>query len=65
MATGQTWKTRAAAIEILRLGKRRIHYRITKHLGHPLVSSQISAIGAMEKYLWANQARLVDEPSRN
>ena len=65
LATGQTWQTRAAAIEILRLGKRRIHYRITKHLGHRHVSSQISPITAMENYLRVNDARLVAESSVN
>lgn len=65
LATGQVWKTIAARIEILRLGKRLIHYRITKQLGQKRVSAQISGIDAMGKYLQANKARLVETPSNN
>ena len=32
LAKGQVWKTRAADIEIVALGKRLIHYRITRQL---------------------------------
>lgn len=59
LAEGQVWKTKAAAIEILKLGKRLIHYRITKEVGHRRMSAQISPIRAVEKYLSANRARLV------
>ncbi len=59
LATGQVWKTTAADIEILRLGKRLIHYRITKQLGHRRMSAQISGIRAMEDYLRTNKATLV------
>jgi hypothetical protein len=59
LARGQIWKTRVADIEILGLGKRRIHYRITGQLGRKLVSAQISGIQAMENYLKTNQAQLV------
>ena len=60
LAAGQIWHTGVASIEILRLGKRLIHYRITKHLGQRRVSAQISAIAAMETYLRGNGAKLVD-----
>jgi hypothetical protein len=59
LARGQIWKTRVADIEILGLGKRRIHYRITNQLGRKQVSAQISGIAAMANYLRANQAQLV------
>jgi len=64
LATGQVWKTRAADIEILRLGKRLIHYRITNQLGHKRVSAQISGADAMANYLGANAARLVANSRR-
>ncbi len=59
LAKGQIWKTSAAAIEILALGKRLICYRITKLLGIRRVSAQISVIEAMEHYLRKNAAELV------
>ena len=59
LAKGQIWQTRAADIEIVALGKRRIHYRITRQLGRKEVSAQISGVGAMENYLLTNAARLV------
>jgi hypothetical protein len=59
LAKGQIWKTRAADIEILALGKRRIHYRVTTQLRPKLVSAQISGIEAMKNYLQINAARLV------
>lgn len=65
LAKGQIWKTRAADIEIVMVGKRRIHYRITKQLGLKQVSAQISGIEAMENYLKRNAARLVKGASRN
>lgn len=58
LAKGQVWKTRAAAIEIVALGKRLIHYRVTKLLGERRVSAQISAIEAMQNYLKRNAAEL-------
>ena len=60
LARGQLWKTAIADIEILGLGKRRIHYRITHRLGREQVSSQISGIAAMENYLKTNRARLAN-----
>jgi hypothetical protein len=65
LATGQIWKTRAADIEILKLGKRLIHYRITKQLGQKRVSAQISGVDAMTNYLRANTARLATGPGKN
>ena len=58
LATGQIWKTQAADIEIVALGKELIHYRITRQLGRKEVSAQISGIEAMENYLHINDARL-------
>ena len=65
LAKGQIWKTKAADIEIVALGKRLIHYRITKQFGRKRVSAQISGIEAMANYLAANAARLVKGPSTN
>jgi hypothetical protein len=65
LAAGQVWRTRVADIEILRLGKRLIHYRITKQLGHRRVSSQLSGIDALANYLRANEARLAKRLSKN
>jgi hypothetical protein len=65
LAKGQVWKTRAADIEILGLGRRLIHYKITKQLGQKEVSAQISGIEAMENYLRTNAARLVRGDSTN
>jgi hypothetical protein len=65
LAKGQVWKTRAADIEIVALGKRLIHYRITKQFGRKRVSAQISGIEAMTNYLSGNEARLVKGPSTN
>ena len=65
LAKGQLWKTRAADIEIVALGKRLIHYRITRQFGRKRVSAQLSGIEAMTNYLAANAARLVKGPSTN
>jgi len=65
LAKGQVWKTRAADIEILGLGRRLIHYKITKQLGGKQVSAQISGIEPMENYLRTNAARLVKGHSTN
>jgi hypothetical protein len=65
LATGQIWKTKAADIEILGLGKRLIHYRITKQLGQKRVSAQLCGIDALANYLRTNTARLVSGPSKN
>ena len=65
LAKGQVWKTSAADIEIVGLGKRLIHYKITKQFGGKWVSAQISGIEAMANYLEANEARLVQGHSAN
>ena len=65
LARGQVWKTRAADIEIVGLGKRLIHYKITKQFGPKYVSAQISGIEAMSNYLEIHQAQLVKGPSTN
>ena len=65
LAKGQIWKTQAADIEIVALGKRRIHYRITKQFGPKGVSAQISGIEAMANYLATNEARLARGASTN
>lgn len=65
LAKGQIWKTGAADIEIVALGKRLIHYKITKQFGRKRMSAQISGIEAMANYLAANEARLVKGPSTN
>ena len=65
LAKGQIWKTDAADIEIVALGKSLIHYRITKQFGVKRVSAQLSGIAAMSDYLSANEARLVKGPSTN
>jgi hypothetical protein len=63
LAPGQIWKTKAAAIEILRLGQKYIHYKVTKLLGQKRVSAQVSGTQAMANYLRLNGARLVRSPS--
>ena len=65
LAQGQVWRTGAADIEIVALGKRLIHYRITRQFGRKRVSAQISGIEAMANYLAANAARLVKGASAN
>ena len=65
LAKGQIWKTRAADIEIVAMGKRLIHYRITNQLGRKRVSAQLSGIEPMENYLKLNAAQLVKDVSRN
>jgi len=63
LAPGQIWRTRAAAIEILRLGESFIYYKVTKLLGQRRVSAQVSCVEAMANYLRANEARLVKSAS--
>jgi hypothetical protein len=65
LAKGQIWKTRAADIEIMALGKSFIHYKVTKRLGQRRVSAQISGIEAMANYLITNAAQLVKGASNN
>jgi hypothetical protein len=65
LAKGQVWKTRAADIEIVAMGKRHIHYKVTKQMGRKQVSVQISGTQAMENYLQTNAARLAPGASAN
>jgi hypothetical protein len=65
LAKGQVWQTRAANIEIVGLGKRLIHYRITRQFGPKEVSAQLSGIDAMSNYLQVHQAQLVRGDSTN
>ena len=65
LAKGQVWKTQAADIEIVALGKQIIHYRITRQFGTKQVSAQMSGIAAMANYLETNAARLVRGASTN
>ena len=65
LAKGQVWKTCAADIEIVALGKNLIHYKITRQFGRKRMSAQISGIEAMANYLATNEARLVKGPSTN
>ena len=65
LAKGQVWKTCAADIEIVALGKSLIHYKITKQFGRKRMSAQISGIEAMANYLATHEARLVKGPSTN
>jgi hypothetical protein len=65
LAKGQIWKTGAADIEIVALGKRLIHYKITRQFGRKRMSAQLSGIEAMANYLATNEARLVKGPCTN
>jgi hypothetical protein len=65
LAKGQVWKTPAAEVEIVALGKRFIHYRISPQVQPKLVSAQISGIEAMANYLQGNAARLIKGDSAN
>ena len=65
LAKGQVWKTRAADIEIVGLGKSLIHYRVTKRFGLKGVSAQLSGIEALANYLDLHEARLAKAPSAN
>jgi hypothetical protein len=62
LAKGQLWRTAVAAIEIVALGRRFIHYEITMLLGRKRVSAQTSDIEAMANYLHTHEARLVRSP---
>ena len=64
LARGQLWKTENAYIQIVDLGKRLIDYRMMRQLGQSR-RTQTSTIETMEKYLKANEARLVKGNSRN
>ncbi len=65
LAKGQVWKTGAADIEIVALGKRRIHYRVAPQFGPLRVSAQISGIDALISYLKATDAQLAARVTQN
>ena len=64
LARGQLWKTENAYIQIVDLGKRLIDYRMMRQLGQSR-RTQTSTIETMEKYLKANEARLMRGNSWN
>ena len=64
LAQGQIWKTKDLHLEIVQLGKLLVHYRMLKDLKQQR-RTQISRVDAMEDYLEANKARLVEGVSRN
>jgi hypothetical protein len=59
LAEGQLWKTPAADIEIVALGKGLIHYKVTPQFGLREVNDQISAIAALDMYLKTHGGKLV------
>jgi len=61
LAKGQVWKTADAYLQIKDRGKRLIEYKMMKELGKKAVRTQMSAIAAVEEYLKANQAELVEK----
>jgi hypothetical protein len=61
LAKGQVWKTSDAYLQIMDRGKRLIEYKMMKELGKKAVRTQMSAIAAVEEYLKANQAELVEK----
>ncbi len=65
LAKGQVWKTGAADIEIVALGKRLIHYKVAPQFGIKRVSAQISGIEAMANYLHTTRAELASAVARN
>ena len=65
LAKGQIWKTGAADIEIVALGKRCIHYKVAPQFGTKRFSAQISGIEAMINYLRTTGAELTTAASGN
>jgi hypothetical protein len=59
LVAGQLWKTDQAYIRVLELGKRLVHYRMTKNRSQKGISAQMTGIPALESYLKSNQAKLV------
>ncbi len=60
LAKGQVWKTGDAYLQIMDRGKRLIEYKMMKERGKRAVRTQMSAIAAVEAYLKANEAELVE-----
>jgi hypothetical protein len=64
LAKGQRWKTKAAYIEIVELGKTLIDYKLLRELGQ-CRRTQTTTFKSMEDYLKVNEAKLVQGHSRN
>jgi hypothetical protein len=61
LAKGQVWRTGNAYLQILDRGKRLISYKVMKEPGKRGVRTQMSGIGAVEAYLKANDAELIEK----
>ena len=60
MAEGQVWRAGDAYLQIMDRGKRLISYKIMKERGKRAVMTQMSGITAVEEYLKANDAELIE-----
>jgi hypothetical protein len=60
LAKGQVWRIGDAYLQIMDRGKRLISYKMMKERGKRAVTTQMSAIAAVEQYLKANKAELVE-----
>jgi hypothetical protein len=61
LAKGQVWKTGDSYLEIMDRGKRLISYKLMRERGRRAVTTQMSAIAAVEAYLKENEAELVED----
>ena len=64
LSKGQIWKTKDVHVRIVELGKMLVHYKLLRDLGQTR-RTQMSRIDRMEEYLKANNARLIEDVSRN
>jgi len=60
LARGQVWRTGDGYLQIMDRGKRLISYKIMKERGKRAVRTQMSGVAAVEEYLRANRARLIE-----
>jgi hypothetical protein len=60
LAKGQVWRTAEAYLQIMDRGKRLISYKMMKERGQRAVRTQMSGIRAVEAYLNANEAELIE-----
>jgi hypothetical protein len=60
LAKGQVWRTGDAFLQITERGKRLISYKMMKQRGERAVRTQMSGITAVEEYLKANDAELIE-----
>jgi hypothetical protein len=60
LAKGQVWRTGDAYLQIMDRGKRLISYKMMKKRGERAVMTQMSGITAVEEYLKANDAELIE-----